>query len=262
MKIFEIVTEFKAQTTQADLANAKQIAANVKQANAKGDAEAAMAAGAALGDMLMNKTMPDMIRFMEYAVRELEKACKQYANDPNWAEQCKQMPQLKAELAAMKKQAMQDGVALGRQDVGEATGPSGADMLAKVDMLLQNTGIKREGFKLVKDPAPQGSVRGSITQEAIDAIKATLAKAKAMGATEPVDPTPTINPADITDKDFGVGEGMYETTTASAIAVAPVGVGNMQSRSMRNKDGTIKNALDVDVNIMGGHKPKKNKKKA
>jgi len=96
--------------------------------------------------------------------------------------------------------------------VKEETGPSGADMLAKVDMLLQNTGIKREGFKLIKDPAPQGSVRGSITQEAIDMIKATLAKAKAMGATEPVDPTPTINPADITDKDFG------ETTNAGSTA--------------------------------------------
>ena len=119
MKVYEILKEFKAQTTKADVAKAKQIAANVKQANAKGDAMAAMSAGAELGDMLMNKTMPDMIRFMEYAVRELDKACKKFANDPNWAEQCKQMPQLKAELVAMKKQAMKDGVKLGRQDVGE-----------------------------------------------------------------------------------------------------------------------------------------------
>jgi len=49
--------------------------------------------------------------------------------------------------------------------VKEETGPSGAAMLAKVDMLLQNTGIKREGFKLVKDPRAQGMVRGSISQE-------------------------------------------------------------------------------------------------
>lgn len=119
MKIYEILQEFKAQTTKADVAKAKEIAANVKQANAKGDAMAAMSAGAELGDMLMNKTMPDMIRFMEYAVRELDKACKKFANDPNWAEQCEQMPQLKAELVAMKKQAMKDGVALGRQDVGQ-----------------------------------------------------------------------------------------------------------------------------------------------
>lgn len=128
MKIYEILKEFQAQTTQADVAKAKQIASNVKQANAKGDAQAAMAAGAELGDMLMNKTMPDMIRFMEYAVRELDKACKKFANDPNWAKQCKQMPQLKAELAAMKKQAMQDGVALGRQDVGETTVTSVSDV--------------------------------------------------------------------------------------------------------------------------------------
>ena len=125
MKVNEILKEFKAQTTQADVAKAKQIAANVKQANAKGDAMAAMSAGAELGDMLMNKTMPDMIRFMEYAVRELDKACKKFANDPNWAEQCKQMPQLKADLVAMKKQAMKDGVALGRQDVGEVATAGG-----------------------------------------------------------------------------------------------------------------------------------------
>jgi hypothetical protein len=169
MKVNEIIVEFKAQTTQADVANAKQIAANVKQANAKGDAQAAMAAGAALGDMLMNKTMPDLIRFMDYAIKELDKACTQYANDPNWAEQCKQMPQLKAELAAMKKKAMQDGVALGRQDVGE-------------------------------------------------------------------------------------------TTTAGAIASVSAPMNGMQMQK-RNPDGTAKNALDVDTNIMGNKKKaKKNKK--
>jgi hypothetical protein len=77
----------------------------------------------------------------------------------------------------------------------------GEAMLAKVDMLLQNTGFARKGFEIVKAPQ-QGSIRGSITDEALDAIKATLAKAKAMGATEPEDPIPTISKADITDKDF------------------------------------------------------------
>jgi hypothetical protein len=97
--------------------------------------------------------------------------------------------------------------------------PSGAAMLAKVDMLLQNTGIKREGFKLVKDPKPQGMVRGSISQEAIDMVKATLAKAKAMGATDSPDPKPIMNPADVTDKDFN------ETTSAGSIA-SSMGGGN------------------------------------
>jgi hypothetical protein len=92
-------------------------------------------------------------------------------------------------------------------------------MLAKVDMLLQNTGIKREGFKLVKDPKPQGMVRGSISQEAIDMVKATLAKAKAMGATDSPDPKPIMNPADVTDKDFN------ETTSAGSIA-SSMGGGN------------------------------------
>ena len=92
--------------------------------------------------------------------------------------------------------------------------PSGAAMLAKVDMLLQNTGIKREGFKLVKDPKPQGMVRGSISQEAIDMVKATLAKAKAMGATDSPDPKPIMNPADVTDKDFNENEPQSEPNYA------------------------------------------------
>jgi len=77
----------------------------------------------------------------------------------------------------------------------------GEAMLAKVDMLLQNTGFARKGFEIVKAPQ-QGSIRGSITDEALDAIKATLAKAKAMGATEPAAVKPTMSKADITDKDF------------------------------------------------------------
>jgi hypothetical protein len=97
--------------------------------------------------------------------------------------------------------------------------PSGEDMLAKVDMLLQNTSIKRKGFQLIKDPAAQGSVRGSITQDAINNIKATLAKAKVMGASEPATVKPTMNPADVPDSAF------TETTMASSIATS-VGGGN------------------------------------
>jgi outer membrane murein-binding lipoprotein Lpp len=97
--------------------------------------------------------------------------------------------------------------------------PSGEDMLAKVDMLLQNTGIKRKGFQLIKDPAAQGSVRGSITQDAINNIKATLAKAKAMGASEPATVKPTMNPADVPDSAFA------ETTSAGSVA-SSMGSGN------------------------------------
>jgi hypothetical protein len=48
------------------------------------------------------------------------------------------------------------------------------------------------------------------------------------------------------------------STTTSALAIAPAGVGAMQSR---NPDGTAKNALDSDVNLLGSKKKRKKRKK-
>jgi predicted lactoylglutathione lyase len=53
-----------------------------------------------------------------------------------------------------------------------------------------------------------------------------------------------------------------ETTSAGGVATVATPVGGMLSRQMKNPDGTVKNALDVDVNIMGGPKNKKKSKKA
>ena len=155
-------------------------------------------------------------------------------------------------IAAMKK-----GMPYGRQDVDEDAS-KGAAILARIDMALDGSGLKRQGFELVKDP--NSFTRGSITREAEAAIRNSLAKAKAMlGGVEPEDPKPTISKADITDKDFGVGEGMYETTSSS-IAVAPVAVGNTMQK--RNPDGTAVNAQDQNTNLMGGKKKPNKKKKA
>ena len=49
-------------------------------------------------------------------------------------------------------------------------------------------------------------------------------------------------------------------TTAGAIAAVATPVGGMVSRQMKNADGTAKNALDIDANILG-HKKKKKKNK-
>ena len=69
-----------------------------------------------------------------------------------------------------------------------------------------------------------------------------------------------MSKADIADKEFGVGEGMYETTSAGSVSAVPMSVGGMQKR---NPDGTAVSALDQDTNIFGnGKKTKKNKKKA
>ena len=49
-----------------------------------------------------------------------------------------------------------------------------------------------------------------------------------------------------------------ETTSAGAVATVAAPVGGMISRQMKNSDGTAKNALDVDTNLLGG--PAKNKR--
>ena len=49
-------------------------------------------------------------------------------------------------------------------------------------------------------------------------------------------------------------------TTAGAVATVAAPVGGMISRQMKNPDGTAKNALDVDTNIMGGKSKKKKAK--
>jgi predicted lactoylglutathione lyase len=53
-----------------------------------------------------------------------------------------------------------------------------------------------------------------------------------------------------------------ETTSAGGVAAIATPVGGMLSRQMKNPDGTVKNALDMDTNIMGGPKNKKKSKKA
>jgi hypothetical protein len=58
----------------------------------------------------------------------------------------------------------------------------------------------------------------------------------------------------ITDIDKNILE---ETTTAGAVASVSTPVGGMISRQMKNADGTVKNALDIDTNVMGQKKKKK-----
>ena len=48
--------------------------------------------------------------------------------------------------------------------------------------------------------------------------------------------------------------------SAGSVAAVATPVGGMVSRQMKNKDGTVKNALDMDKNIMGQKKKSKRKK--
>ena len=141
--------------------------------------------------------------------------------------------------------------------IDESSSGKGEAMLAKADMLLQGTGFARKGFKIVK-AAQQGMVRGSITDEALAMVKNLIAKAQAMGATDSpaLDPKPTVNPADIDDKEF---ESMYETVAGDIGSVATP-LAPMQRRNMYNADGTMKNGADFG-NLLGGKKKSTKTKK-
>ena len=65
------------------------------------------------------------------------------------------------------------------------------------------------------------------------------------------------NTMKITDIDKDI---LDETTSAGSVASVATPVGGMISRQMKNADGTAKNALDIDANILG-HKKKKKKNK-
>jgi hypothetical protein len=51
-------------------------------------------------------------------------------------------------------------------------------------------------------------------------------------------------------------------TSASNVAAVATPAGGLVSRQMKNTDGTVKNALDIDANIMGQKKKSKKRKKA
>lgn len=50
--------------------------------------------------------------------------------------------------------------------------------------------------------------------------------------------------------------------SANSVAAVSMPVGPTLSRQMKNPDGTVKNALDIDTNIMGQKKKSKKRKKA
>ena len=141
------------------------------------------------------------------------------------------------------------------RDSQENNAAKGAAMLSNIDMALDGSGLKRQGFELVKDP--NSFTRGSITREAEAAIRNSLAKAKAMlGGVEPEDPRPTMSKAELAKQEFG--EGMYETATSggtSAGAIATVSnpsVTRNVKKPKKNKNGTAQNAQDSNANLMTG----------
>lgn len=55
-------------------------------------------------------------------------------------------------------------------------------------------------------------------------------------------------------------KGLQKENSASSVAAIAMPMGKTISRQMKNTDGTAKNALDMDTNIMGQKKKSKRKK--
>jgi len=91
-------------------------------------------------------------------------------------------------------------------EINNTNTAKGAAVLARIDMALDGSGLKRQGFELVKDT--NSFTRGSITREAETAIRNSLAKAKAMlGGIEPEDPKPIMTKAELARQEFGEAHG-------------------------------------------------------
>ena len=54
---------------------------------------------------------------------------------------------------------------------------------------------------------------------------------------------------------------LLKEMSASSVAAVAMPVGPKLSRQMKNPDGTVKNAQDIDTNIMGQKKKKAKRKK-
>jgi len=262
MKIYEILKEFQTRTTKDDIAKVRQIGANVKQANARGDADAAMRAGDGLGEILMNKVFPDMLKVIDKMVRELEVACKKYANDPAWAEQCKQLPQIKAGLEANKRQAMKDGVPLGRQDVGEG------DILNTLGPAIRAIHMKDpEKEKRLKQQKQKTTTDDMFTAAIMDLIQSNKGNKEAIiaGFRDMIKNMDGFSDWYRDNSDGLAGKTLMkavsESTTSDSVATVVGNVGTTQSRNMYNADGTMKNGLEYG-NLLGGKKKSKKKKQA
>jgi hypothetical protein len=62
-------------------------------------------------------------------------------------------------------------------------------------------------------------------------------------------------------KELAANKAKMDETTSGAIAAVATPVGGLVSRQPKNSNGTVKNALDMDTNIMGQKKKKRSKKK-
>lgn len=179
---------------------------------------------------------------------------------PEWMDEENEMlwqqknPTTKDKRLVTQLQAMERLVANHLQDMANQQLKSELEMLESVnENFLRNlVGDVRNAFK----PGI------AVTPNMIQSMETALAK---LEAGQPVsdrerqmfDTFLNTTMAREIKKTFGVD--ITETTSAGAVAAVAAPVGGLVARQPRNSDGTARNALDSDNNLMGG--PKKKKKK-
>lgn len=179
---------------------------------------------------------------------------------PEWMDEENEMlwqqknPTTKDKRLVTQLQAMERLVANHLQDMANQQLKSELEMLESVnENFLRNlVGDVRNAFK----PGI------AVTPNMIQSMEEALAK---LEAGQPVsdrerqmfDTFLSTTMAREIRKTFGVD--ITETTSAGDVSAVAAPVGGLVSRQPRNSDGTARNALDSDNNLMGG--PKKKKKK-
>lgn len=82
-------------------------------------------------------------------------------------------------------------------------------LIARADQALASSGLRRDGFRLVKD-TPRAGVVGSITPQAQSMVQNLLNQAAAIAQQFRIQPSPdpvqTVAPSSVTNADFGVNE--------------------------------------------------------
>jgi len=119
MKIFEVTDQTGSRTNDEMLAKANQIKAKLDKAEANNDIMGAFSVGPEMYDLMQNDMVPKMLKAMDIMFIRLDKMARKNKQDPKAQEILKQLPKVKAQIDAQKRNMMKSGVPLGRQDVGE-----------------------------------------------------------------------------------------------------------------------------------------------
>ena len=269
MKVFEILNE--QMPSNQEIAQMKKDSADLQKMSASGNVDNAVAINT-MQRMATTAAKADigsqMLKFFQMFAAAIKEGIDsgaygnrvgemQAAYDQIMAE----MPMLKQMAADSRKMAVQHGGA-GRQDVGEDQtkrdfAPTKADAMS-----AQGTAAV---LKSKRDAKPSVEMMKIMNQQMKNMIAQKIKFANNVSKSSGTDPKAVDKmlakqpPLSADNAKFKDKFSKTNETTSGSIAVAVNPVGKMQSRTMYNADGTMKNALDSDKLMAGKKKPKKNK---